>query len=344
MLLPTSLVGSYPQPGWLIDRAVLSKIVPPRSRASELWRVDEAFLREAQDDATILAIRDQEQAGLDIVTDGEVRRESYSNYFTIALGGLDIENPVEIPGRTPGRLQIAPRVVGKIERTRQVEFENVKFLRKHTDRQIKVTLPGPFTMSQQLYDEHYRDEAALAFDCAVAINEEIRDAFAAGADVVQIDEPFLQARPDKAQAFGVEVINRAVEGADGTTALHICFGYGIFVKNRPVEGYSFLAELEDSKIDQISIETAQSNLDCSVLAELPSKTIILGVIGLADLTVESPELVAERIRRALPHVDAERIVIAPDCGMKYLPREIAVAKMSAMVGGAKIVRAELGGR
>jgi 5-methyltetrahydropteroyltriglutamate--homocysteine methyltransferase len=344
MLFPTTLVGSYPQPDWLIDRATLSKVVPPRARARELWKVAPQFLVEAQDDATLLAIRDQERAGIDIVTDGEVRRESYSNQFATALEGMDNDKPAQVEGRTPGRLQTVPRVVGKLRRSGPILVRDAQFLRANTDRQIKVTLPGPFTMTQQLLDEHYHDEAALAMDCAAAVNAEVKDLFAAGVDVVQLDEPFLQARPEKARAFGLTAINRAVEGVTGTTALHLCFGYAVFVKSRPASGYSFLPELEAAKVDQISIETAQSKLDCSVLAGLPSKTVILGVIDLLDQTVETPEQVAERIRKALPYVSAERIVVGPDCGMKYLPRATAFGKLKAMVAGAAIVRREAAGR
>jgi 5-methyltetrahydropteroyltriglutamate--homocysteine methyltransferase len=342
MLFQTSLVGSYPQPGWLIDREKLKAIVPPRARARDLWRIEDEHLDEALDDAVLLAIRDQEQAGLDIVTDGEMRRESYSNYLTTALTGLDCDHPAEVPGRQPGRNQIVPRVVDRIRRAGPVEVSNTAFVRRNTDRKVKVTVPGPFTMAQQLFDEFYQDEAALALDCAIAINEEIKELFATGADIVQLDEPFLQARPDKARDYGVEVINRAIEGVEGTTALHICFGYGFLVKkeNRAT-GYSFLPELERSNVDQVSIETAQSNLDCSVLADLSGKTIILGVIDLADQTVETPELVAERVRRALPFVSAERIVLAPDCGMKYLPRDVAYGKMKAMANAASILRREM---
>lgn len=339
-LLPTTLVGSYPQPDWLIDRARLSAMVPPRAQARELWRVDAGLLEQAQDDATILAIRDQERAGIDIVTDGEMRRESYSNRFATALDGMDSDNPAEIPSRTKGKIQIVPRVVGRIRRRGPVQVRDVAFLRANTDRPIKITIPGPFTMTQQLYDEHYKDEAAVAIDCAIALNEEIRELFAAGADVVQLDEPFLQAYPDKARAFGVAAINRAVEGIEGTTAVHLCFGYGSMVKNKP-SGYSFLPELEATHVDQVSIETAQSKLDCSMLAQLPSKQIMLGVIDLQDQTVETPAVVADRIRRALPYVPAERLIVAPDCGLKYLPRDIAFAKMKAMVDGAAIVRAEV---
>ena len=342
MLFPTSLVGSYPQPDWLIDREKLRKIVPPRARARELWRFEGALLDEALDDGVRLAVLDQERAGLDIVTDGEIRRESYSNYLTTALTGLDCDNPAEVPGRQPGRHQIVPRVVDRIRRAEPVEVANTAFLRDTTARKVKATVPGPFTMAHQLYDEFYRDEVALAMDCAAAINAEIKDLFAAGADIVQLDEPFLQARPEKAREYGVEVINRAMEGVQGTTALHICFGYGFLVKaeNR-ASGYSFLPELDLANIDQVSVETAQSNLDCAVLAELSAKTIILGVIDLADQTVETAETVAARVRRALPYVAAERIVIAPDCGMKYLPRDVAFGKMRAMAEGAELLRREM---
>jgi 5-methyltetrahydropteroyltriglutamate--homocysteine methyltransferase len=340
-LLPTTLVGSYPQPDWLIDRQRLAEMVPPRARARELWRIDETWLEQAQDDATVLAVRDQERAGIDILTDGEMRRESYSNRFATALDGMDSDHPAQVPARTPGRFQIVPRVVGPIRRRHPVEVRDVAFLRAQTERPIRITIPGPFTMTQQLYDEHYKDEAAVAMDCATALNAEIKDLFAAGADVVQLDEPFLQAQPEKARRFAIPAINRAVEGVGGTTALHLCFGYAARVAVKP-SGYSFLPELAAADVDQISIESAQPKLDCAALAELPNKTIMLGVLDLGDAAPEMPETVAQRIRRALPYVAPERLVIAPDCGMKYLSRELAFAKMVAMVQGAAIVRRELG--
>jgi len=339
-LLPTTLVGSYPQPDWLIDRTVLSKQTPPRTRAEELWRVDRQWLEQAQDDATLVAIRDQERAGVDIVTDGEIRRVSYSNRFATALEGVDLDNP----GTTKSRGGISinvPRVIGKIRRRHAVEVRDVKFLRANTDRKIKITVPGPFTMSQQVQDDYYKNGETLALDYAEAVNAEIKDLFAAGADVVQIDEPYMQARPDQAREFGLKALNRALDGVTGTTAVHICFGYALTIKNKaPV--YDYLAELEGSLADQISVETAQSKLDCSTLGAL-SKTIILGVVDLSDPQVETAEVVAGRIRRALPYVPAERIVVAPDCGMKYLPREVAYGKLRAMVDGAAIVRRELTG-
>jgi 5-methyltetrahydropteroyltriglutamate--homocysteine methyltransferase len=338
-LLPTTLVGSYPQPDWLIDRGKLLKQMPPRVRARELWRVDPALLEQAQDDATLLAIRDQERAGLDIVTDGEMRRESYSNRFATALDGIDIDNPGSTIGRS-GKATAVPRVIGPIRRRRPVEVRDVEFLRANTDRRIKMTVPGPFTMAQQAQDEFYHDERALALDYAAAVNAEIKDLFAAGADIVQVDEPWMQARPEKARAYGVEALDRALDGVAGTTAVHLCFGYAAMVREKP-SGYSFLPELERSAAHQVSIETAQPKLDCAVLAQLPSKTIMLGVIDLSDETPETPEVVAGRIRRALPFVPAERLVIAPDCGMKYLPRASAFAKMQAMVAGAAIVRREI---
>ncbi|HEX2116693.1 MAG TPA: uroporphyrinogen decarboxylase family protein [Alphaproteobacteria bacterium] len=340
ILLPTSLVGSYAQPDWLIDRKKLAGRFPPRVRAKELWRVAPDFLEQAQDDATILAIRDQERAGLDIVTDGEMRRESYSNRFATALEGVDIDNPGTALDRS-GHPNPVPRVVGPIRRKHPVEVRDVQFLRANTDRMIKMTVPGPFTMSQQAQDDYYKDPERLALDYAIAVNEEIKDLFAAGADIVQIDEPYMQARPEKARQYGLKALNRALEGITGTTAVHICFGYAAIIHERP-SGYSFLPELEQSAAKQISIETAQSSLDTSVLKTLPSKTIILGVLDLSDMKVETPETVAARIRRALPHVAAERIIVAPDCGLKYLPREVAFGKMKAMVEGAKIVRRELG--
>jgi len=338
-LLPTCLVGSYPQPDWLIDRTALAKQTPPRVRAASLWRPAPDTLEQAQDDATVLAIRDQERAGLDIVTDGEMRRESYSNRFATALDGIDLDRPGITMGRGNFTIPV-PRVVGKIRRRHAVEARDVKFLRANTDRAVKITVPGPFTMAQQAQDDFYQDEAALALDYADAVNAEIKDLFAAGADIVQIDEPSMQARPEKARAYGLKALNRALEGVAGTTAVHLCFGYANAVKNK-ANRYDFLEELEASKAQQISIETAQPKLDCSVLARL-SKTIILGVIDLADMAVETPETVAARIRRALPYAPADRIVVAPDCGMKYLPREVAFAKLNAMVAGARLMRRELG--
>jgi 5-methyltetrahydropteroyltriglutamate--homocysteine methyltransferase len=338
-LFPTSLVGSYPQPDWLIDRQKLAKEMPARIRAQELWRVSPERLEQAQDDATILAIRDQERAGLDILTDGEMRRESYSNRFATALEGIDLENPGIVLSRT-GRKNLVPRVVGPICRKHPVQVRDAQFLRANTDRSIKMTVPGPFTMSQQAQNDYYDSEEALAMAYAVAVNEEIKDLFAAGADYVQIDEPYMQAQPEKARQFGVKAVNCALEGVLGTTAIHLCFGYAALVKDRP-SGYSFLPELAESSVKQISIETAQSSLDCSVLSNLPGKTIILGVLDLSTHEIETPEVVARRIRRALPFVNPERLIVAPDCGLKYLPRKVAFAKMNAMVDGAQLVRFKL---
>ena len=339
MLLPTTLVGSYPQPEWLIDRPKLAGRFPPRVRAKELWRVPEPYLAGAQNDATLIAIRAQEDAGLDIVTDGEIRRESYSNRFATALDGVDLDNPGTAMDRS-GHPNPVPRITGKIRRRHAVEVEDITFLRAHTTRPTKITVPGPFTMLQQAQNDFYPSEEAAAMDYAVAVNEEIRDLFAAGADYVQVDEPYLQARPEKARQYGLKALNRALEGITGTTIVHLCFGYAAIIHERP-SGYSFLPELADCCCKQISIETAQSNLDCSVLAKLPGKQILLGTIDLSDMTVESAETVAARIRRALPFVAAENILVATDCGMKYLPREVADGKMRAMVEGAKIVRGEL---
>ena len=338
-LLPTSLVGSYAQPEWLIDRKKLAGRFPPRVRAKELWRVGAEWLGEAQDDATRLAIHDQERAGLDIVTDGEMRRESYSNRFATALEGVDIDNPGTALDRS-GHPNPVPRIVGKVRRKHPVEVEDVKFLRANTSRTIKMTVPGPFTMSQQAQNDFYKDEGEMALDYAAAVNAEIKDLFAAGADIVQIDEPYMQARPEKARQFGLQAFNAALDGVTGTTAVHICFGYAAVIHVRP-PGYSFLPEFANSPVKQVSIETAQSGLDCAVLEKLPGKTIILGTLDLSDMNIETPETVAARIRRALPHVPAERLVIAPDCGLKYLPRAVAYGKMRAMVEGAEIVRREL---
>ena len=337
--LPTTLVGSYAQPDWLINRDMLAKQMPPRVRAQQLWRVAPEWLEQAQDDATLLAIRDQERAGLDILTDGEMRRESYSNRFATALEGVDLDNPGTITSRS-GHPVSVPRITGKIRRKHAVQVRDVQFLRANTDRKIKITVPGPFTLSQQAVDEFYKDAAACSLDYADAVNAEMRDLFAAGADVVQIDEPWMQAYPDKARAFGLAALNRALEGITGTTAVHVCFGYGALVAGRPA-GYSFLSELSACPVKQISIETAQSKLDCSVLQTLPAQTVILGVLDLANHEVETPETVAARIRRALPHITPDRLIVAPDCGLKYLPRAVAFGKMKAMAEGAKLVRAEL---
>ena len=339
-LLLTTVVGSYPQPDWLIDRAALASRLPPRVRAKEIWRVAPELLEQAQDDATIVAIRDMERAGIDIITDGEIRRESYSNRFATALEGMDLENPGTALDRT-GHPNPVPRVVGPIRRTRQVEVRDVQFLRKHTDRRIKATLPGPFTMSQQAQNDHYRDEADLAMALAVAVNEEIRDLFAAGADIVQIDEPYLQARAEKAKRFALPAINRALEGIAGQTALHTCFGYAHIVHDRP-NGYPFLAELAGTAAAQISMESAQQKVDLTVLESLRGKTLIVGVIDLADDSpVEDVDTVVARIRAALKHVEPDKLVLAPDCGMKYLPREKAFAKLSVLAQAADRVRAEV---
>jgi 5-methyltetrahydropteroyltriglutamate--homocysteine methyltransferase len=334
------LVGSYPQPEWLIDRAKLAGRFPPRVRARELWRIPEALLAEAQEDATLLAIRAQEEAGIDIITDGEIRRESYSNRFATALEGVDLDNPGTALDRS-GHPNPVPRVVGKIRRRHAVEVEDLRFLRAHTNRPVKITVPGPFTMSQQAQIDYYGGSLELAaLDYAAAVNEEIKDLFAAGADIVQIDEPYMQARPEDARKFGLKALNRALEGVTGTTAVHICFGYAAIIHARP-EAYSFLPELAGCSCQQISIETAQSKLDCRVLEQLPGKKIILGVIDLSTHEVETPEVVSARVRRALPHVRAEDVILAPDCGMKYLPRDSAFGKMKSMVEGARIVRDEL---
>jgi len=334
---PTSLVGSFPQPDWLIDRDKLAGRFPPRVRATELWRVDPEYLEQAQQDATLLAIRAQVDAGLDIVTDGEIRRESYSNAFATALDGIDIDNPGTALDRS-GHPNPVPRITGPISRKHPVNVEALKFLRAHTDRTVKVTVPGPFTMSEQAQNDYYPSKEAAAFAYAEAVNEEVADLFAAGADIVQLDEPYLQARPDTAKQYGVAVLNAALRGITGTTAVHLCFGYAAIIHERP-SGYSFLPELAASTAGQISIETAQSGLDCGVLADLAGKTIVLGVLDLSTPDVETPKLIAARAERALPYVPADKIVLAPDCGMKYLPRESAAGKLTAMAQAARHLRA-----
>jgi 5-methyltetrahydropteroyltriglutamate--homocysteine methyltransferase len=341
MLFPTTLVGSYPQPEWLIDRNKLAGRFPPRVRALELWRIEKPFLREAQDDATVLAIRAQEEAGIDIVTDGETRRESYSNRFATALEGVDIDNPGTALDRS-GHPNPVPRIVGKIRRKHAVEVNDLLFLKNNTGRKTKITVPGPFTMSQQAQNDFYKSPEEAAMDYAVAVNAEIKDLFAAGADVVQIDEPYMQARPEKAREYGLKALNRALQDIDGMTAVHICFGYAAIIHERPA-GYNFLPELAGSPVKQISIETAQSNLDCSVLASLKNKKIMVGCIDLSDMEIETPEVVVARLKKALRHVKPEDVIVAPDCGMKYLPREVAFGKLQAMVEGAKRLRKEYGG-
>ena len=340
MLFPTMLVGSYPQPEWLIDRKKLAGRFPPRVRAKELWRIPDPYLAEAQDDATILAIKAQEEAGLDIITDGEIRRESYSNRFATALDGVDIDNPGTALDRS-GHPTPVPRIVGRIRRRHPVEVEDLKFLRRHTRKPVKITVPGPFTMCQQAQNDFYRTDEEAAMDYAVAVNEEIRDLFAAGADIVQIDEPYMQARPEKARQYGLKALIRALDGIEGTTAIHICFGYAAVIHERP-SGYSFLPELAGCACNQVSVETAQSGLDCSVLAKLEGKKIMVGSIDLNDIAIETPEKVVARVKRALPYVKPENVIIAPDCGMKYLPRDVAFGKMRAMAEAAKILRREFG--
>ena len=336
MRFPTTVVGSMPQPEWLIDRAGLSKRFPPRVRARELWRVAEPYLAEAQDDATLLAIRAQERAGLDIVTDGEIRRESYSNRFATALEGVDLEHPGAALDRS-GHPNPVPRIVGAIRRRYPVQVDDLAFLRRHTDRKVKVTVPGPFTMTQQAHNDYYPNEESAAVAYAAAVNEEIRDLFAAGADVVQLDEPYLQARPEQARRYGLLALERALDGVAGTTAVHICFGYAAIIHERP-SGYSFLTELAASSCKQVSVETAQAGLDCAVLGALTGKHVMVGCLDLADPIVESPEVIVARVERALAHVPADRVILAPDCGMKYLPRDVAEGKLHAMVEAARRLR------
>jgi 5-methyltetrahydropteroyltriglutamate--homocysteine methyltransferase len=341
-LFPTTVVGSYPQPDWLIDRGMLKERGVPRVRMAEVWRVPEPFLTQAQDDATLLAIRAMEELELDVITDGEMRRESYSNRFATALDGLDLDHPAEIGGTT-GRRMLVPRVVGPIVRRAPVELGDLRFLRASTRRPVKITLPGPFSLSVQAVDEYYHDRRALALAYADAVNAEIRDLYAAGADVVQIDEPWFRNAPDKAREFGVEVVRRAFDGATGTRALHMCFGYAALVSGKVANRYAYLEELADSPVDQISVEAAQPKLDLTALGTLAraGKTIVLGTLDLGDTRIETPETVAARIRAALEYVPPAQLIVAPDCGMKYLSRETAFAKLQAMVAGAAIARAEL---
>ena len=341
-VLSTAVVGSYPQPEWLVDRDNLVNRLPPRVRARELWRIAPEHLQEAQEAATLAAIRDQERAGVDVISDGEIRRESYSNRLATALGGIDRERSGTAMDRT-GKPASVPLVSGPIRRERPIGVDDVRFLRANTARTVKITLPGPFTMTQQAENAHYPDDESLAMAYAAAVNEEVRDLFAAGADIVQLDEPYLQARPDAARAYGVKAINRALEGAEGKTALHLCFGYAAVIKHEKPSGYSFLPELEAAAVDQVSIEAAQPKLDPAILASLSSKEILYGVIDMSDPAIETPEAVAARLRRALAVVPAERLVAAPDCGMKYLTREAAFGKLQAMVEGAAIVRREVAG-
>ena len=340
-LLPTTVVGSYPQPDWLIDREKLMHLPPVRVRARDLWRISKPWLETAQDDATVLAIRDMERAGIDIITDGEIRRESYSNRFATALSGIDLDKPATVAGRTGGSVTV-PRVVGPIRRLRPVEVRDVEFLRRNTDRTIKITLPGPFTMSRQAKNEYYKDEEELVMDYAAAVNAEVRDLKAAGADVIQLDEPWVQARPEEARRLALPAIDRALEGIPGPTALHLCFGYAYVARDKP-SGYSFLPELTATTAQQISIEAAQPNLDLATLDGLGDKTVIFGVISMGDPQPETPEIVAARIRAALARVPPERLIPAPDCGMKYIPRGLAFAKLKALAEGAAIVRRELTG-
>jgi 5-methyltetrahydropteroyltriglutamate--homocysteine methyltransferase len=340
-LLPTTVVGSYPQPAWLVNRETLHQHGVPRTHAHSIWRIPEELLEQAQDDGTILAIREQERAGIDIITDGEIRRESYSNRFALALDGIDSEHPGQVRSQA-GRVTDVPRVVGKIRRIAAVERRDAEFLRANTDRATKITLPGPFTLAQQAQNDFYADEEEMAMDYAIAVNEELKDLKATGVDVVQLDEPWVRTAPEKAARYGIKAINRALEGIEGPTVVHLCFGYAAVVSNKP-SGYSFLPQLAETIAQQISIEAAQPKLDLGVLRELAGKRIMLGVLDLGDATVETAETVAARIRAALRYVDPTMLVPAPDCGMKYLPRDVAFGKLKAMAGGAAIVRRELAG-
>jgi len=338
-VLTTTVIGSYPQPDWLVDRALLSKGVP-RVRLQAMWRVPEPFLEQAQDDATIVAIREMERAGIDIISDGEIRRESYSNRFATALDGVDAAQPAVITDRYGNQTHV-PRVVGRVRRTRPVELRDMQFLRRHTDHPAKITLPGPFTMAQQAKNEFYRDVEELAMDFAAAVNAEALELEAAGADVIQLDEPWLRNDPEGAKRYAVPAINRALAGLTVPTALHLCFGYAAVVRHQKPTGYSFLPQLAETTAGQISIEAAQPRLDLGVLADLAGKTIILGVIDLGDPAVETVDRVVERIRAGLARVPPERLILAPDCGMKYLPRETAFGKLRALVDGARAVRAQI---
>ena len=339
-LIPTTLVGSYPQPDWLVHKDILLGSVPPRIRMRDVWRPAEELLQGAQDDATLVALHDQERAGIDIVSDGEVRRESYFNRFANALDGIDVNNPGTVPGRT-GKLTLVPRVVGPIKRREPVQVRDVAFLRAHTDKTIKITIPGAFTMAKMAADEHYGDQEALIMAYAEALNEEVREMKAAGANVIQIDEPHMQAHPKDSNRYGIAAIDRALQGIEGSTVVHLCFGYAYVVSEKPA-GYSFLPELDNCCATAISIEAAEPNLDPAILKKLPNKQVLFGVINLGDQTIESPELIAERLRGALRHISPDRLIAAPDCGMKYLPRDIAFGKLQAMVAGAEIVRREIG--
>jgi len=339
-LLPTTVVGSYPQPDWLVNRQMLSKVVP-RTRMREIWRVQEEFLEQAQDDATLLAIRDMERAGVDIITDGEMRRESYSNRFATALEGLDLARPGEVRTRS-GLMTPVPRVVGRIRRTRAVELRDMEFLRANTKLPAKITLPGPFTMGQQAKNEFYEDDEEMAMDFAVAVNEEAVELEEAGADVLQLDEPWLRNDPEAAKRYAVKAINRALQGIKIPTVVHLCFGYAAVVPgaSKPT-GYSFLPGLADSIAQQISIEAAQPRLDLGVLRDLAGKKVMLGVLDLGTDEIETPQVVAERIRAGLRYLKPAHLIPAPDCGMKYMPRAVAYGKLRALVEGAAIVRTEI---
>ena len=338
-LIPTTLVGSYPQPDWLVHKDILLGSGPPRIRMRDVWRPAEKLLEEAQDDATLVALHDQERAGIDIVSDGEVRRESYFNRFANALDGIDVDNPATVPGRT-GKPTLVPRVVGPIRRREPVQVRDVAYLRAHTEKPIKITIPGAFTMAKMAADEHYGDQEALIMAYATAVNEEIHEMKDAGANVIQIDEPHMQAHPIESNRFGVAAIDKALEGISGTTVVHLCFGYAYVVSDKP-SGYSFLPELDKCAASAISIEAAEPSLDPSILEKLPNKKVLFGVVDLGDQNVETSEIIANRLRGALRHIDSDRLIAAPDCGMKYLPRNVAFGKLQAMVKGAEIVRREI---
>ena len=339
-LLPTTVMGSYPQPGWLVDRDLLVGEGVPRVRAEGIWKVEQAFRQEAIEAAALAAIADQEEAGVDIITDGEIGRESYFNHFANSLGGVDTERLGKGVNRRGGEA-VVPLVSGPIRRTRAIELDTARFLRSHTSCKTKVTVPGPFTLSQLAQNDYYPDQRSLAMAYAAAINAELRDLEAAGIDVLQLDEPYLQANADTARGFAVEAIAASVDGITATTTLHTCYGYALYMGDKS-GGYPFLSELAAAPVDYVAIEAAQPRLSPSVVTQLKPRSVVLGVLDLGTEKVETPESVAARIRAALEHIDPRRLSVSPDCGMKFLPRPVARAKLAAMAEGARIVRAELG--
>lgn len=337
-MLETMIVGSLPRPSWLAE---------PFDFMTE-WRLPDELLKEGQDDGVLLAIDDQREAGLDILTDGEQRRRHYVWTFCEGLTGIDVDRRKEMPMRGGRYHRLAPVVTGPVRRPGPVMVEALTFLKAHTTAPVKVTLPSPMTLVDSLVDEHYGDRKALAFELAKALNEEACALTEAGCDIVQFDEPCFNIYLDEVEEWGIPALEEAVKGVRAKTAVHICYGYGVGhwvewkAQNTDWTQYQHvLPLLRTTTIDQISVECAASAVDPSVLALAKGKDVMVGVIDCGTEDVETPDTVAARIRTALQYVTPDQLFPSTDCGLMPRSRSAARAKMNALAAGARIVRAEL---